>query len=133
VYASSRARCEAIAGYLGTELRRDAVVYHAGLPREQRSAAQERFMSGAAQIVVATNAFGMGVDKADIRSVIHFNLPGTLEAYYQEAGRAGRVGGQASGVVLYSPGDRFLQELFIDSEYPPPDAVYKVYDVLRGL
>ena len=89
IYASSRARCESVAGYLKKELRRETVVYHAGLTREQRTEAQERFMKGEAEIVVATNAFGMGVDKADIRSVIHFNLPGTLEAYYQEAGRAG--------------------------------------------
>src|SRR5262249_9405432 len=72
VYASSRARCESVAEYLSKELRREAVVYHAGLTREQRTAAQEKFMSGEAEIVVATNAFGMGVDKADIRSVIHF-------------------------------------------------------------
>ncbi len=75
----------------------------------------------------------MGVDKADIRSVIHYNLPGTLEAYYQEAGRAGRDGKDAHCVLLYAPGDRFLQEMFIDNEYPPPDAVYRVYEFLRGL
>ncbi|MGE5754480.1 MAG: RecQ family ATP-dependent DNA helicase, partial [Planctomycetaceae bacterium] len=87
IYASSRARCEMIGQHLEHALRRSAVVYHAGLTREERTAAHERFMAGEAEIVVATNAFGMGVDKADIRSVIHFNMPGTLEAYYQEAGR----------------------------------------------
>ncbi len=133
VYASSRARCETIGQFLQKELRRPAVIYHAGLTREERTQAQERFMAGEVQTVVATNAFGMGVDKADIRSVVHFNLPGTLEAYYQEAGRAGRDGHAAHCVLLYAPGDRFLQEMFIDNEYPPPDAVFRIYEYLRGL
>jgi len=131
IYASSRARCEAVGQFLHDHLGRPAVVYHAGLSREERAEAQDRFMSGEVDTVVATNAFGMGVDKSDIRSVIHFNLPGTLEAYYQEAGRAGRDGQSARCVLLYAPGDRFLQEMFIDNEYPPPDAVYNVYEFLR--
>ncbi len=133
VYASSRARCETVAAFLSGELRRESVVYHAGLTREQRTAAQDRFMSGAAEIVVATNAFGMGVDKAQIRSVIHFNMPGTLEAYYQEAGRAGRDGLPALCLLLHSSGDRFLQELFIENEYPSRGAIYQVYEFLRRL
>ncbi len=133
VYASSRAKCESVGQFLEKELRRKVVVYHAGLTRDERTEAQDRFMSGQAQVVVATNAFGMGVDKSDIRSVIHFNLPGTLEAYYQEAGRAGRDGLPAHCLLLYAAGDRFLQEMFIENEYPPPDAVFRVYEFLRGL
>jgi ATP-dependent DNA helicase RecQ len=131
VYTSSRKRCEEVARFLAEG--RPTVAYHAGMDRDERTAAQDRFMKGDAGIVVATNAFGMGVDKPDIRSVIHFNIPGTLEAYYQEAGRAGRDGLPAQCVLLYAPGDRFLQELFIENEYPAPPAVYRVYDFLRKL
>ncbi len=133
VYASSRARCETIGQFLRHDLKRPSAVYHAGLSREDRTAAQESFMDGDVEVVVATNAFGMGVDKADVRSVVHYNLPGTLEAYYQEAGRAGRDGHPARCVLLYAPGDRFLQELFIANEYPPPEAVFRVYEFLRKL
>jgi len=133
VYASSRKRCEMIGTFLRKELRRPTVVYHAGMAREERTEAQERFMTGAVEVVVATNAFGMGVDKADVRSVVHFNLPGTLEAYYQEAGRAGRDGLPARCTLLYADGDRFLQELFIENEYPPPEVVHRIYEQLRQL
>ena len=133
VYASSRARCESVAEHVHRELRRETVAYHAGMTREERTEAQERFMSSEADVVVATNAFGMGVDKSNIRAVVHYNIPGTLEAYYQEAGRAGRDGLPARCVLLYAPGDRFLQERFIENEYPPPEVIYQVYDILRKI
>ncbi|WP_422930525.1 RecQ family ATP-dependent DNA helicase [Singulisphaera sp. PoT] len=132
IYASSRARCEMIGTHLERELKRSTVVYHAGLSREDRTSAQDRFMRGEVETVVATNAFGMGVDKSDIRSVIHFNLPGTLEAYYQEAGRAGRDRKAAQCVLLFSYSDRFLQEMFIENEYPSYESIYAVYDFLRA-
>ncbi|WP_165068633.1 ATP-dependent DNA helicase RecQ [Paludisphaera rhizosphaerae] len=133
IYASSRARCETVAGYVSRELKRRVVVYHAGLDRDARAQAQDAFMNGDADVVVATNAFGMGVDKPDIRSVVHFNMPGTIEAYYQEAGRAGRDGERSVCVLLYSGGDRRLQEMFIENEFPPRQAVNQVYEFLRAL
>ncbi len=133
IYASSRRRCEGIAEFVARSVRRSVVIYHAGMTREERHESQERFMSGRAEVVVATNAFGMGVDKANIRSVIHYNIPGTLEAYYQEAGRAGRDGQPSRCVLLFAPGDRYLQEMFIENEYPGADEVYRVYEFLRTI
>lgn len=133
IYASSRKRCEAIGEFVKFDLRRSVVVYHAGLDRELRHAAQETFMSGDVDVIVATNAFGMGVDKPDIRAVVHFNMPGTLEAYYQEAGRAGRDGLPAECLLLYAQGDRKLQQLFIENEYPPREVVFQIHDYLRRI
>ena len=91
VYAGTRAAAESLAGDLGQALGVEALAYHAGLARSERASAQRRFMDGLAPVVVATNAFGMGIDKADVRTVAHASVPGSLEAYYQEAGRAARA------------------------------------------
>jgi len=114
VYTLSRRAAEEWAEKLGRGLRRTVLPYHAGMAPEERKATQERFMSGEAPVIVATNAFGMGVDKPDIRMVLHVTAPESLEAYAQESGRAGRDGEGAWALILWTPQDldgrRFLLE-----------------------
>ena len=93
---------------------RTVLRYHAGMDAASRTASLEQFMQTTGVIAVATNAFGMGINKPDIRLVVHYNTPGTLEAYYQEAGRGGRDGRPARCIILFSYQDRFIQEFFID-------------------
>ena len=114
VYAGTRAECDRLSDRLSRALDVPVVAYHAGLPRDARAEAQRRFMSGEVEVVVATNAFGMGVDKADVRTVCHESVPGSLEAWYQEAGRAGRDGAPARALLFASGRDKGLHVFFIE-------------------
>lgn len=115
IYTGTRRDAEEVGEFVSTVVGIRAQHYHAGLPAEQRSRIQNEFMANDLSIVAATNAFGMGIDRPDVRQVIHYSLPGSLEAYYQEAGRAGRDELPAKAVLLYSPEDRALQEWFIEN------------------
>ena len=132
VYAGTRVASEAIAGELRAALGVDVVAYHAGLARAARAEAQRRFMSGEAEIVVATNAFGMGVDKADVRTVAHATVPPSLEAYYQEAGRAGRDGAPARALLFASARDKGLHVFFIERARLEDAAFGAAANVIEG-
>jgi ATP-dependent DNA helicase RecQ len=130
IYTATRRASEEVADYLRTVLRTPAQPYHAGLSSDVRTQTQSDFMAGRLKVVVATNAFGMGVDKEDVRAVIHYNLPASLEAYYQEAGRAGRDGLPAACTLLFAPKDQGLQEWLLKSDTPTAEDLRRVYDLL---
>lgn len=128
VYCATRKNVDRVAGDLGA----DTIAYHGGMSDGDRKAAQERFTKAAKPVVVATNAFGMGIDRPDLRFVIHHDIPGSLEAYYQEAGRAGRDGAPAFCDLLFNYADVRTQEFFLDGANPSPDAIRGVYAVIAA-
>ncbi len=128
VYATSRKQSEKLAEELGSAVR--AAAYHAGLDPDTRERVQTAFQSGALDVVVATIAFGMGIDKADIRTIIHAGLPGTLEGFYQEIGRAGRDGKQSRTYLMHSYADQRTHDFFLTRDYPPVDQLTRIFKSL---
>ena len=131
VYSGTRNKAEEITNRL-LENGVEAVFYHAGMDPESRNWTQTNFINGKTKVIVATNAFGLGIDKKDVRFVIHHDMPGTIEAYYQEAGRAGRDGQPSLCLLFFAPKDRFLREFFIKGDNPPPEMILDVYDNLKN-
>ena len=109
----------------------NAVAYHAGMTDEEREFSQNAFISRRADVVVATNAFGMGIDRPDVRFVVHFDIPGSVEAYYQEAGRAGRDGEPSVCELLFNHVDLKTQEFFFEGSNPPIQTIRALYNLLR--
>jgi ATP-dependent DNA helicase RecQ len=124
VYAPSRKEAESLAAELSPLF--PTAAYHAGLDAQHRDRVQQAFLRGELQTVVATIAFGMGIDKADVRMVIHTALPATLESFYQEIGRAGRDGKTSRTVLMYSWADRRLLEFFLERDYPSADTLKEI-------
>jgi ATP-dependent DNA helicase RecQ len=129
VYVSSRRMAEQIARFLDSN-GVSSLFYHAGLKSDERAKRQYLWINNRVRVIVATNAFGMGIDKSSVRTVIHFQLPSSLEAYYQEAGRAGRDGKKAYTVLLYNEDDKQQLIKRFDDSYPGFDTVLRVYNSL---
>ncbi len=129
VYTPTRKQAESVADELAAHF--STAAYHAGLDAEHRQRAQEKFFAGEVEVVVATIAFGMGIDKPDIRTVIHTALPGSLEAYYQEIGRAGRDGKPSRAVLMHSYADRYTHDFFFERDYPKVAVLDAIFARLR--
>ncbi len=129
VYVRTRGETKELAHFLSKQ-RISADNYHAGLSTEERSAKQEAWIGGKTRIIVCTNAFGMGIDKPDVRVVVHLQMPESLEAYFQEAGRGGRDGLKSYATLLYGSGDADALRYYLKAAYPPFEMVRRVYKAL---
>ncbi|EDU38845.1 DNA helicase RecQ [Clostridium sporogenes] len=132
IYTSTRKEAESLYNKINKKGYKVGV-YHAGLNDEERKRTQEDFSFDNIEIIVATNAFGMGIDKSNVRFVIHHNIPKNMEAYYQEAGRAGRDGEESECILLFSPNDIRLQKYFIDESFLSPERKNNEYNKLRAM
>jgi DNA topoisomerase III len=130
IYTPSRKQAEDVAALLAQDF--PTAAYHAGLDADRRTRVQDRFLDGNLEVIVATIAFGMGIDKANIRSVIHTALPGSIEAYYQEIGRAGRDGEQSRAILMHSYADRHTHDFFFERDYPDVKFLDQIYGRLRA-
>ncbi len=129
IYTPSRKQAEAVARLLEDDY--PTAAYHAGLDAERRSRVQDGFLNGKTEVIVATIAFGMGIDKANVRSVIHTALPGSIEAYYQEIGRAGRDGLPSRAILMHSYADRYTHDFFFERDYPDVGLLDRIFARLR--
>jgi DNA topoisomerase-3 len=131
VYAPTRKKAEALASTLARKM--PAAVYHAGLPAKRRDAVQEQFLHGDLEVIVATIAFGMGIDKANVRTVVHTALPASVEGYYQEIGRAGRDGLPSRAVLFHGWSDRRTHEWFLERDYPEEEVLARMHRALSDV
>lgn len=132
IYCATRKNVENVFMAL-KELGHKSICYHGGLSENERNETQDIFIGKKVDIVVATNAFGMGIDRDDIRFVVHFDMPGSVEAYYQEAGRAGRDGKESVCELLFNYADKRVQEFFIEGSNPGMDVIIDTYDLLKNM
>src|SRR5438105_7780332 len=128
VYTPTRKQATSLAAELAGEF--PSAAYHAGLNADLRRRVQEQFLAGKVEVMVATIAFGMGIDKPDVRTVIHTALPGSLEAYYQEIGRAGRDGEPSRTILMHSYADRRTHDFFFERDYPDAAILQAIFDRL---
>jgi ATP-dependent DNA helicase RecQ len=129
IYCATRKKVEEVAALLD-EWRINAIAYHGGMDDKGRELAQNRFLQRDVNVAVATNAFGMGIDRSDVRFVVHFEIPGSVEAYYQEAGRAGRDGEPSHCELFFNYADTKTQDFFIDGSNPTFEIIRDVYQAL---